>query len=115
MEGAGQRSKWYSLVAPDQARAPSPKRQRARRSVLAVPADLQREVVLVAERLHQRQLRLEVVDVLLLAGEDALEQQPGDGVVDLAAQRDAAAQRGDGVDLDPHVGLELLADLLADP
>jgi hypothetical protein len=71
------------------------------------------EVELLAEVVQERQLRLEVVDVVLLVGEDLLEQPLAGVVADLVAVGDGRAQPVDDLDLDRHVRLELLADGLA--
>src|SRR3954463_12591604 len=85
---------------------------RARRSVARGVLHLAGEVELLAEVVHQRELRLQVVDVVLLVGEDLLEQPLAGVVADLLAVADRRAQPIDDLDLDRHVGLELLADRL---
>src|SRR5688500_8807213 len=66
------------------------------------------EVELLADLVHQRELGLQVVDVVLLVLEDLLEQHGADVVLLLAAHRDAGAEPVDDLDLDREVRLELL-------
>src|SRR5215475_4386343 len=73
------------------------------------------EVELLAELVHQLELRLEVVDVLLFVREDLLEDVRARGVLLLAAHDDARLQPRHHLVLDGQVGLELLAQGLAHP
>jgi hypothetical protein len=68
----------------------------------------------LAQLLDQVELGLQVVDVLLLVGEDALEELRRGDVVDRAHVLDAAPQPIHRLDLDLHVAAEHLGDVLAD-
>src|SRR5690606_40632175 len=72
-------------------------------------------VVLLPQLADEAQLGLQVVDVLLLVGEDVLEDPGGGDVPARAHQLDPWAQPGDGLQLDGEVRLELLDDGLPDP
>lgn len=71
-------------------------------------------VQLLAELVHQLQLGLQVVHMLLLVGEDLLEQRRRGGVLLLAAHHDAGLQARDHLVLDGEIALELLTQRLAD-
>src|SRR5690242_19345173 len=73
-----------------------------------------RGVQLLAELVHQLELRLEVVDVPFFVGEDALEEDRAGGILLLPAHDDAGLEAGHHVVLDREVGLELLAQRLTD-
>src|SRR6185437_10736790 len=66
------------------------------------------------ELVHQFQLGLQVVDVVFLVGDDALEQGCAGGVLLLAAHDDAGLEAVQHLVLDRQVGFELLAQRLTD-
>src|SRR5262245_28453467 len=101
--------------ATRQALAPrSTSAARVDRRTAALLPELLREIGLLAELLDQAELRLEPVEVILLALEDVLEQVPR-RVVSLGdAEGDRLVQPRDGVDLEIEVELELLRNRLAD-
>src|SRR4051812_27622765 len=72
-------------------------------------------VQLLAQLVHQFELGLQVVDVMLFVGEDAFEQAGGGGILLGAAHDDTRLEPGQHLVLDVEVGLELLAQCLPDP
>src|ERR1700733_13707912 len=71
-------------------------------------------VQLLAELVHQLQLRLQVVDVVFLVSDDAFQQEGAGRVLLLAAHDDTGFEPVQHVVFDRQVGLELLAQRLAD-
>src|ERR1700754_2578572 len=78
------------------------------------PGHALRQVQLFAQLFHQLQLGLEVVDVVFLVGDDLLEEDGARTVFFGAAHDDAGLETGQYLILDREVGLELLAQRLAD-
>src|SRR5437588_1421588 len=78
------------------------------------PRHALRRVQLLAQLLHQLQLRLEVVDVLFLVGDDLLQQDGAGAVLLLPAHDDSGLEPLHHLVFDGEIGLELLAQRLAD-
>ena len=76
---------------------------------------LLREVVLQPDLADRLELRLDPVDVLLLADEDVREKFPGPVVALRHGQLDATIEALDRLGLEREIGLELLGNRLPDP
>src|SRR5947209_7137767 len=92
-------------------RADRPRRGRAS---ARGPGDALRRVQLLAQLVHQLQLRLEVVDVLFLIGHDLFQEDGAGAVLLFATQDDAGLEPLHHLVFDGQVGLELLTQRLAD-